>query len=852
LVRKMIGKAGVGMLLALMAGATGGAAPATQPGLAQDAANLGSADFAVRQAATRRLWQAGPAAEPVLKAATTSDNPETAERSLTLLKYIDDGIVPSTPPEIIRVLNTYKVSFNDVERNALVGQLRDAGTDGVRVLLRLREHTSPQDRNAIELALRKSPRLAVALLLYEGDRAGAEALLDPHAAEDDTLAYWLLRGKAHDEIETYRRQADGKLLSRLEWADGQVGPAMHDARESGNPDLVRGWMVLQADWPGLAKQGQSEPQAQTPLTLGTKALICRFAGDTTAADKFLAAIRSSGNAAPNGNQPDDNGVGVALCMNDRPDEAALEWAELGMRSQAVELYESQLRYKQMMALIDHDPTDPDAVRLQAESAGVLDFLGEHALADHAMTQSANANSALHDVSVSGTLCQSAFQMHRTKDVTAYLLDALARDADADNWLLDMANVPNPSAATWWWRCLRDREDPAAALQTVESVAGHHASKEEAIKLARTLDDWSQSQPAAAQPEIAKAIVAAMKLGDAPDEAMLSVIRDHAEAFGSVEMFVELGDALADRHEWAAAANAYGRAVELDPGQPVPVLLQGWALTQAGDTDAGKAQIELAHLLPLGDMQLRLEVFSAAHDRGLTAEADRERKLMFSLGEPGTTPMIELLRISADDAEKAKGYALAERYMQQELVSAAYAPGGIANQLAFLELPGHIHRLSAMASLAAHQPDVAMPEATVYYKDLPDDVDGLIALVRLADDTGATKQAGTIFKLGYDSYVSLTRDYPQSGGLHNQLAWAESRCRRNLDNSLSEAKRAVELDPQSTASLDTLAEAYYQLHDFQKAVDLSKHCIELDPDTPMFRDRLARFQLGLKTGATDNE
>jgi hypothetical protein len=252
--RKMIGNAGVGLLLALLAGA----APATQPGFAQDAADLGSADFAVRQAATQRLWQAGSAAESVLKAATASDNPETAGRSQTLLKYIDDGIVPSTSSDVIRTLSEYKMSFNPAERNALVGQLRDAGIDGVRVLLRLREHTSPVDRNAIELALRQSPRLAVALLLYEGDRAGAEALLDPHAAEDDTLAYWLLRGKGRDEIETYRRQADMKLLSRLEWADGQVGPAMRDARESGNLDLVRGWMILQADWAGLAKQSQSD------------------------------------------------------------------------------------------------------------------------------------------------------------------------------------------------------------------------------------------------------------------------------------------------------------------------------------------------------------------------------------------------------------------------------------------------------------------------------------------------------------------------------------------------------------------------------------------------------------------
>jgi tetratricopeptide (TPR) repeat protein len=864
---KTIAKVRAGMLLALLAAGGGmarGAAtspstagPATEPALERDAANLGSADFAARQAATQRLWRAGVVAEPFLQEAASSGNPETAARSQVLLKYIDDGIVPTTPPPVIHLLTTYQASHNPEERSALMGQLLNAGADGVRVLLRLRDHTIPDDRKHIQLMLEQSPRLAVALLLGEQNRAGAEAILDPHIDEDDTVAYWLVRGQLHDQIETYRRQSDVKLLSRLEWADGDGGAAMRDARESGDTSLVQDWLVLQADWPALSRQMQAEPPQPTILLEGARAMVCRFAGDTAAADKILAPVLATLGANANPNNPNnpnvagnDRGMGAAMCINDRPDEAAKAWLADGMRSQASEVYQAQLRYQQMIGLLDHiDPSDADAVRLEAEGAGVLDFLGKHQQARRALLDAGDANSHVHDIAISGALCQSAAQMHR-KDVNAYLLDALAHDADS--WIFDMAAIPDPASAIWWWRCLRDRQTPAEALLTVEAVAGHHASKEDAAKLARTVDDWSQTQPAGVQPEVVKAIVAAMKLGGATPQQTIAVIRDHAESLASAEMFMQLGDALAEQHDWPAAAEAYGRAVDLDPTQPVAVFLHGWAMTQAGDVSPGKAQIELAHLLPLGDMQLRLDLFTAAHDRDLKADADRERQLMLAIGDPGTYPMTELLRICADDAEKRKDYAAAARYTRQDMVAITSASVTFVDQIAYLELPAQIHRLSAMADFADHKPDAAMPEAEIYYKDLPGDVDGLIGVIRLADATGATKQADQLFAMGHDTYVKLCQDYPDSGGMHNQLAWAEARCRRNLDDALAQAKRAVELDPDNTASIDTLAETYYQRHEFQNAIDTIQKCITLEPDESHHRKQLARFQLALKTGVADND
>src|SRR4051812_36680370 len=69
---------------------------------------LGSADPAAREEATRFLWLAGDEALPALKEAAAGEDAEIARRAGEILRNLQYGIRPDTPPVIIDLLNLYR------------------------------------------------------------------------------------------------------------------------------------------------------------------------------------------------------------------------------------------------------------------------------------------------------------------------------------------------------------------------------------------------------------------------------------------------------------------------------------------------------------------------------------------------------------------------------------------------------------------------------------------------------------------------------------------------------------------------------------------------------------------------
>ena len=68
---------------------------------------LGDNDFAVREEATKRLWQAGEAAESALQAARSSDDAEVKRRARELLEKFRWGVYPDTPAKVADLITAY-------------------------------------------------------------------------------------------------------------------------------------------------------------------------------------------------------------------------------------------------------------------------------------------------------------------------------------------------------------------------------------------------------------------------------------------------------------------------------------------------------------------------------------------------------------------------------------------------------------------------------------------------------------------------------------------------------------------------------------------------------------------------
>jgi tetratricopeptide (TPR) repeat protein len=138
----------------------------------------------------------------------------------------------------------------------------------------------------------------------------------------------------------------------------------------------------------------------------------------------------------------------------------------------------------------------------------------------------------------------------------------------------------------------------------------------------------------------------------------------------------------------------------------------------------------------------------------------------------------------------------------------------------------------------------MEEADLAMRYTPGDADALIALVNELDKLGRKSEADTFYARHVQRLRALCDQWPRSGQMHNQYAWVAAKCKRELDESLKHARRAVEIEPTNTASLDTLAEAHFQRGEVQQAIEVMNKCVELEPKEKHHAEQLERFNKAL--------
>ena len=88
----------------------------------------------------------------------------------------------------------------------------------------------------------------------------------------------------------------------------------------------------------------------------------------------------------------------------------------------------------------------------------------------------------------------------------------------------------------------------------------------------------------------------------------------------------------------------------------------------------------------------------------------------------------------------------------------------------------------------------------------------------------------IINSGIDSYTQF-----------NKYAWLAVMTNRHLDNALKYAKEAVEVNPTSSACIDTLAHCYAANGDLDKAVEFQQKAVKLDPVSQILYKNLLLFK-----------
>jgi tetratricopeptide (TPR) repeat protein len=835
------------------------AAAPTKEQIKQAIEELSGDNFQVRQRASTFLRGAGRAAESYLLEARTGAGLEVAQRIDAILKDFKWGIYPDTPKNVLDQINRYRGGDNNVKRQVMAELLR-LGGPGFAALLKIAgAEENVNLRTDVFQLVAGEINTALPALLVEGRYELVEEILERSLASSEEAAarhyaaFLLLRGRLDPKIAHFQKRVGVReeintalVLAHLYRAKGDLAAARAAAEKSANARVIRQVMLEQRDWSALAKPEMVKDE--TTEGLAQRAAFQRLAGDHTAFEKTIARLRDP--KAIGADVPlEVRTAAKGLFLNDRPGDAVALLIQKKQYLPAFEVLAAQMRYREAFDLLDlvnqddsHPPLTVDLRRAQ-----FLYQLGERDKAEAILAKSAETlGKELGGYTGYRQLIRTEQRLGRTEQAFAHGATAMIKffDDDRVNELFDLFFPEHGGAAADWWSFFRKKyesEKGTDTMQRIREIFEKRQTPKNFAELVRDLDR-SLDQEDAGRRSAYRAIAGAAKvLGDADLE--LAYLKRLETLTDKPVLFLRWGDIHVSRKQYREAAAQYQKAWELDKTQPLPLYLRGLALIESGQADEGKKLMELAHLTPLANEETRFGFARALAERGHAEAARRERDLLVRIGPPQNWEMNETLRLVGYEAMRRRDYAAAALLLERFGLQCLAADTSFVDYGALVHVPAVIQQNRALALAAAGKFAEARTVAEQALASTPGNLNVPIQLAAILDEAGRKADADALFARVFQVYRKLATDYPRSGMVHNSLAWLCAACRRELDEGLTHATKATELEPQSAGYLDTLAEIQFQRGDKAKAVELMTRCRELEPTNAYFKKQLQRFEAG---------
>jgi tetratricopeptide (TPR) repeat protein len=820
--------------------------PATSPATAEQIdrliEQLGDADYHVREAATRRLWEIGAPAAAALRRAAAGDDLEVVERARRVLRGLRCGLRPDSPPEIAR-LAARCVDAKIGEHRDPFHSLLNRGMEGCRTALRLWEaEDDPKRREPLTALLpNRADRLAQILLL-DGRPRDAEQMLERGAMERRNLAFlrhhaaWHVTAGSLGAAIRKWEAADptpttAAILAHLHRAAGDLGRARAAAEKSDRPRLLESIAVEQGDWKTAARLCRTRcGEKPSSATVGQLAAYHRLAGNP---EPFRKAVERLGQFTKR-----YANAAEALVINDCVDEAVALCRKADDHAWAFELLVARMQY---------------AEALQLDVRPVL-----RARLLHTLGQTDKARAVLQD----------ALDRETEPRRLAGLLDGAARfelaqgrrHAARKHWgrmlaLEEGARHLDGMLALLWpgrgrrgrmlWRLLRSEspDEPCAlALGRLEQTLVGKLPGPPLLGLAnRVRAAWTHLKEHEQRSWLGG-------LADAAKEAGLLDLAarfagELADRTGEQSDLSTAGELLAELKRWPEAARRYRAAWEAEP--PYASLLWGYglALSRSGRKAAGERRMRLACHLPLADGWRRALLADVLEAHGRDQEADAQRRAILRTADTADFYYVRALSWRARKARADGAHRLEAscRELQRQ--------GSLSESVRFTTaryslLAGvRVYEARMRGHLAAGRWAEAVAALGKARHLLPGGIDVSIHLIGRLDRAGQRPRADAVFAEVFEFHQGLCRRWPDSAHLHNNTAWLAARCRRRLDEALRHATRAVALAPKEAGRLDTLAEVQFQRGRQDKAIALMNQCIRLADEKTYFRKQLARFRDG---------
>jgi tetratricopeptide (TPR) repeat protein len=495
------------------------AAPPSADEIKKAVEDLASPRFAVRERASKALWEAGAAAETALREAAKSKDEETAARARTILEKFDWGLYPDTPGPLVKLIEDFRGGDANQRQQAILEMMamKPPPFGVMRKVIAKEEDDNNRQEMYNRIAFKARMMVPELILSGKVDEANEmlEVCLVPKTEDPfiDYAAFHSLRGTVPDAIrrmehlrqtgaEPERAKAVEALVYlhrvRKDWPT-----ARKYAEESRNSLLIDALAWESDDWKTLAERNPDVGVDREDR--GQRAAYYRLAGDKAKSDELIEELRKE----LNGVEGDDAAALVladALMKNGRGGEAVAalkERTRTGAADQVFDYLCAQLNYRGAFAYADQvlkelakdENAEFERNRLNTRRAYVLAALGDRdgatqlyrSVLDAALLTSNVAS--IYDVIATAS---RGGMRDLAAECAARAMSAGKGDLrlEEDSFFLEPVFEDRRLVVQTWWRALRAEKadaDPTAVMRQMIELLDGKADRKKADALAAAVE-----------------------------------------------------------------------------------------------------------------------------------------------------------------------------------------------------------------------------------------------------------------------------------------------------------------------------------------------------------------------------
>lgn len=810
--------------------------------------DLGAEDFKTRDEAMKKIWEAGQSALPFLEELAGDEDPELSVRASTVARKVRLGITPDTPANVIDMVDQY---FDATPKGKIAIAEKLQAAEEYDILLRLlKGETNEAVLERMEALVAEIIPKVVREMLNANDIERAKEILLMSDQFDHLIQYaHILKesGGLEDEIERLRDSEEApeqaRYLACLR-VNGDAGLLRREAARLKDRDAEVLAALIEGDHLPYFKQLVETGDIRLTNAHYLDWVLADYRGDESARDEAFDTLKYLAEEMKDNEQ-------ARICL------FKMGYGEVVIDSLKPRELEAKVNYH-LMHENYHQAEKVLGLPENGELGAWIKETGKAAAREFEGDLSSNFGLKL--------VLATEFLEGRGKveDATACakaLFDGVrgSEDHDLEQWAAQMffsAPIATLTAVA------REVDKHDADLSTFLKIFNRMTSSTLADEQAWAYEYLREIFP---KMETREAILAAVSFSsrrllipvkryEILRAKLLEEIKDEDEPEGSLKNLLvllqdrnrekdltEVAQALTNAghpNHYLDAAMAFDAGRFADAGASFKkvetdiettsgsFLYEKGLILKRGGIKEGADLIEKARLYSGGSYE-DLASFSLQHQRHgeaakshqLLREAVLRMKTLTAVNPyEGGLQVIESLAGSCTaSAQWKEALALRE-------VIALKSYGRVITGVFLMRDRFQILLTKGAYAMEQENLEEAVRHFTKAHQLLPRD--GYLAndLFPLLRQLGLIELHDQLYAQSAEACRKNIRRYPEDDNVYNNFAWLASRANRDLDEAETYLKKALEMNPQSAAYLDTMGEIYFARKDRKTAVEWSNRSI----------------------------